>query len=163
MACQVIITEEVKAFFCTVSPAAFRAVYNCIFPACYLCSACILERDWNIFWFPLLITTKLLSMDCPFWRGNQGREYNRTCFYFDYTFSEKSKSTLPEKNEVCIKVALLKMQKYFIQSRLVLFLLERLSCAYLHGNTTIKVSDRFLKVQERRRMKFYFSSPIIPL
>lgn len=65
MACQVTITEAVKAFFCTVSPAAFRAVYNCIFPACYLCSACILERDWNIFWFQLLITTKLLSMDCP--------------------------------------------------------------------------------------------------
>lgn len=65
MACQVTITEEVKAFFCIVSPAAFRAVYNCIFTACDLCSACILERDWNIFWFQLLITTKLLSMGCP--------------------------------------------------------------------------------------------------
>lgn len=82
MACQVIITEEVKAFFCTVSPAAFRAVYNCIFSACYLGSACILERDWNIFWFQLLITTKLLSMNCPLWRGNPGREYNRTWSLF---------------------------------------------------------------------------------
>lgn len=59
-----------KSIFCKAFPDAFRAVYNCIFPECYFCTVSISKLDWSLFWFQLLITTKLLSMACPLWGGN---------------------------------------------------------------------------------------------
>ena len=92
-----------RSVFHSVSPAAFWATYNHIFPACYLCSACIFKINWDIFRFQLPIITKWLSTDSPLCRENQGRAYNGTCFLFWLYIFWKSKSTLSQKNEVCIK------------------------------------------------------------
>lgn len=111
MVCQVIIAEEEKAFFAQHLLMLFTAVYNCIFPECYLCTVSILELDWSIFLFQLLITTKLLSMDCPLWKGNH-REGNtiELAFYFDYTVSENQRALCHRRMKCVLQLHYLKFK-----------------------------------------------------